>query len=89
MATITVSPNGRNLYDHHGAATELLVGTADGIVAFNRADASAPWQESQSCWATSTGSAARRAPPAMARSTSCTSSSNAAAACSRASGEGS
>jgi len=45
VATITVSPNGRNFYDYRGPATELLVGTADGIVAFNRAALDAPWQE--------------------------------------------
>ena len=45
MATITVSPNGRNFYENRGPATELLVGTADGIVAFNRSGAGAPWEE--------------------------------------------
>jgi photosystem II stability/assembly factor-like uncharacterized protein len=45
MATISVSPNGRNFYETRGPATELLVGTADGIVALARTGAGAPWQE--------------------------------------------
>ena len=45
MTTITVSPNGRNFYEHGGPATELLVGTADGVVALNRSGAGEPWQE--------------------------------------------
>ena len=45
MATITVSPNGRNLYENSSAATELLVGTADGLVVLNRSGAGQPWQE--------------------------------------------
>lgn len=45
MTTITVSPNGRNFYEQGTPATELLVGTADGVVALNRTGAEAPWQE--------------------------------------------
>jgi photosystem II stability/assembly factor-like uncharacterized protein len=45
MVTITVSPNGRNFYENGGPATELLVGTADGVVALRRSGAAAPWQE--------------------------------------------
>src|SRR5437870_2131196 len=47
MTTITISPNGRNFYDQTGPATELLVGTADGIVVMTRADAGSPWQEAR------------------------------------------
>src|SRR5438874_528328 len=45
MTTITISPNGRNFYDQNTAATELLVGTADGIVVMNRSGSGTPWQE--------------------------------------------
>src|SRR5436190_24006237 len=45
MTTITISPNGRNFYEQSAAATELLVGTADGIVFLTRADSRAAWQE--------------------------------------------
>src|SRR5438309_5501454 len=47
MTTITISPNGRNFYDQSTAATELLVGTADGVVVMTRAEAGAPWQEAR------------------------------------------
>ncbi|HZT07482.1 MAG TPA: hypothetical protein VFC51_10670, partial [Chloroflexota bacterium] len=45
MATITISPNGRNFYEQDSAATELLVGTADGIVVLTRSGPGEEWQE--------------------------------------------
>lgn len=41
---ISVSPNGTNLYQTSAAPTEILVGTADGVVAFSRGDSA--WRES-------------------------------------------
>lgn len=45
MNTITISPNGRNFYEQAGAATELLVGTADGIVFMSRSGPGTEWKE--------------------------------------------
>lgn len=45
--TVCVSPGGTNQYATSQPSTELLVGTADGIVFLNRSSASAPWHQTR------------------------------------------
>jgi hypothetical protein len=44
---VSVSPNGRNYYRTAGPTDEVLVATADGILALTRSDPGAPWRESR------------------------------------------
>jgi photosystem II stability/assembly factor-like uncharacterized protein len=43
--TIGVSPNGKNSYTNPSPTNDVLVGTADGIYAFNRSGPGAAWRE--------------------------------------------
>ncbi len=46
MATVSVSPNGKNSYETAGAADQVLVATADGIFSLSRSGPGGPWRES-------------------------------------------
>src|SRR5438046_301434 len=45
--TVSISPNGRNLYESSTPSNEVLVATANGIVSLTRSGPGAQWGESR------------------------------------------
>jgi photosystem II stability/assembly factor-like uncharacterized protein len=45
--TVSVSPNGKNFYETSGAENEVLVATANGVVAISRSGPGGAWSESR------------------------------------------